>query len=250
LTLPLDALAAELGSIAARLERELRLQVASLLSDVRNELAELRAARAESELRIERAIAEKLAGLQDGPPGPPGAPGERGEPGEGITGPPGEQGIPGPPGRFLAPSHWASGVHYTGALVVHLGSTWCALRDTAAEPPHEDWICIASAGQAGTSFTVRGTWNASGQYHALDVVASGGASFVATRDQPGPCPGEGWQMVARQGKPGEKGPKGERGPPGRGVAGLALDPEGLLTLTHDDGSTVACDFYPLLSRLR
>src|SRR5262252_9518656 len=70
------------------------------------------------------------------------------------------------------------------------------------------------AGSDGASFNICGTWSSASAYRALDVVALGGAGFVARCDNPGPCPGEGWQMIARQGKPGEKGergPQGERG---------------------------------------
>jgi hypothetical protein len=73
---PLDELAAalggELGAQAARIERDLKLQFAA-------DIERLRADRAEFELRIERAVAERLASLKDGPPGPQGTPGERGE---------------------------------------------------------------------------------------------------------------------------------------------------------------------------
>ena len=86
-----EALGGELGAQAARIERDLKLQLAGTV-------AQLRAERAEFELKIERAVAERLAALKDGPAGPPGERGERGEPGEAITGPPGEPGIQGPPG--------------------------------------------------------------------------------------------------------------------------------------------------------
>jgi hypothetical protein len=41
-----------------------------------------------------------------------------------------------------------------------------------------------------------------------------GASFVAKRDNPGLCPGNGWQLLSRQGKRGQRGEKGETGPRG------------------------------------
>jgi len=277
-----DIVLAELGKIVGRAERELRLQVQTLLSEVREEVAAIRASSAETELRLERALAEKLAAVRDGPPGPPGARGERGEPGErglqgeavqgppgphgargeagppgqaiqGPPGPPGERGEDGPPGLFIPPRAWAKGVHYGTTLVAHRGSTFCAMRDTAEEPPHEDWVLVAAAGADGRSFTVRGTWNVTAEYRAFDVVALAGSSFVARADDPGVCPGDGWQLIAAQGnrgKPGEQGPRGERGPPGRGVKAAAIDDQGVLTLTHDDGSTVACDFYPVLAGLR
>jgi hypothetical protein len=280
--LPHDPLAVELGTIAGRVERELRLQVAALTAEVREELARLRAGRADAEL----AIAAKLAELRDGPPGPRGEPGEQGSPGVATVGPAGEQGPPGPsgaagergqpgppgeagpagepgppgprgeagpPGKFAAPAAWVRGVHYESELVTHGGSTWSAARDTAEEPPHDDWICVAEAGRDGRSFTIRGLWKAAGQYRALDVVALNGSSFVARVDEPGQCPGDGWQLIAAQGnrgKAGERGPKGEAGPAGRALVKAAIDAEGLLTLTADDGSAITCDLYPLLVRVR
>lgn len=109
-------------------------------------------------------------------------------------------------------------------------------------------------GADGRSFVIRGTWLESESYAALDVVALNGASFGAKRDDPGPCPGDGWQLIAAQGKRGNAGErgasvKGERGLPGVAPASMAVDDDGLLTLTNADGSTVTCDLYPLLSRL-
>jgi hypothetical protein len=72
-------------------------------------------------------------------------------------------------------------------------------------------------GRDGRSLIVRDTYDANTRYHALDVVALDGASFVARRDSPGPCPGDGWQLIARQGprgRPGERGERGERGQDG------------------------------------
>jgi hypothetical protein len=157
---PLEALADELGAVAARIERELKLTVSVALSQVREEIAALRLARAESELRIERAIAEKLAAVQDGPPGPQGSPGERGEPGEAITGPPGEPGIPGPPGEPGPPGPEAyvgevRGLYETGRayrkldIVVHNGSEWRARVDNPGVLPGSDWALSAQRGAGG-----------------------------------------------------------------------------------------------------
>jgi hypothetical protein len=54
-------------------------------------------------------------------------------------------------------------------------------------------------------------------YARLDIVALNSSSFIARKDQPGPCPGEDWQLIVRagkQGRPGPRGAKGERGEPG------------------------------------
>jgi hypothetical protein len=81
-------------------------------------------------------------------------------------------------------------------------------------PPHSDWVCLARAGCDGLTPTIRGTYDAYGKYNRLDIVASDGASFIAKRDNPGLCPGDDWQLLSRQGKPGRRGETGERGPRG------------------------------------
>ena len=165
------------------------------------------------------------------------------------------KGDPGPPGRLAAVKAWTDGVHYDGDIVTLDGSTFQAIRYTGRQPPHDDWVCIAQAGRAGhdgRSFTIRGTWEPDGLYRELDVVAMNGASFVAKSDDPGPCPGDGWQLMSAQGKrgkAGEEGPKGNVGPKGPAVIGLGIDENGIQTLRNADGTTVSCDFYPLLSRL-
>ena len=151
---PLDelavALGGELGTQVARIERDLMLRFAL-------EAERLRAGQAEFELRVERAVAEKLAMVKDGPPGPPGERGERGEPGEAVMGPPGEQGIAGPPG---APGE----VPYVGEvcglfdpereyrrydLVSLHGAEWRAKRDAPGLLPGEGWVLAAKAGERG-----------------------------------------------------------------------------------------------------
>jgi hypothetical protein len=114
-------------------------------------------------------------------------------------------------------------VFYEGDVVVHQGSSWQAQKDTGQAPPHSDWRGIAFRGVDGVdgmSPQVRGTWDEKHTYRALDVVAVNGGSFIARKDDPGPCPGDGWQLIARQGQrgiAGERGEKGERG--ARGEAG-------------------------------
>jgi hypothetical protein len=70
---------------------------------------------------------------------------------------------------------------------------------------------------------IRGTFDAKATYSAGDVVASDGASFISRRDSPGPLPGSGWQLLARQGGRGIAGPQGERGPAGKTIVGWIVD---------------------------
>jgi hypothetical protein len=79
---------------------------------------------------------------------------------------------------------------------------------------------LADAVRNITPPVVRGTFDAKTSYRASDIVALNGGSFIAKHDSPGVCPGEGWQMIAKQGprgmagQKGDKGEKGERGLPG------------------------------------
>ncbi len=181
--------------------------------------------------------------------------------GAGLKGDPGDRGLkgdPGEPGKMPIARAWVDGVSYEGDVRTHAGATWQALRDTGREPSHEDWICLAPAGRDGSdgrSLVVRGTYSPTTEYDHLNVVALNYASWVALRDNPGPCPGEGWQLLAgpgKQGKPGDPGRpglKGDLGPAGPPVRAMTVDNDGMLTLTNGDGSTVTCDLYPLLDRL-
>lgn len=125
---------------------------------------------------------------------------------------------------------WTDEIHYAGAVVAHLGGTWQAHRDTGKEPgASADWTPLAKPGKDGASPQVRGLWQDGQDYRELDIVALNGGSFIAKRDRPGPCPGDGWQLLASQGKqgkvgePGGKGAKGEPGASGpRGDRGLDL----------------------------
>jgi hypothetical protein len=141
----------------------------------------------------------------------------------GPPGPSGPRGEQGPPGKLPHVKVWVPETVYCACdVVAYDGGTFQAKRDTGQSPSHADWICLATAGRDGNSFTVRGTLylNKTAAYRRLDVVALNGGSFVALKDAPGPCPGSGWQLIASQGKRGVAGEKGERGSAGpKGDAG-------------------------------
>jgi len=84
---------------------------------------------------------------------------------------------------------------------------------------------------------VRGTFSPASTYVRGDMVALDGGSFVARRDNPGKCPGDGWQLMARQGSRGIAGPAGPRGPMGATIMGWILDRENFrVTPKMSDGS--------------
>ena len=130
---------------------------------------------------------------------------------------------PPPPAQFPSVNAFsADTIYHEGDIVTHDGGTWQAQRDTGKAPGTKDWVALAVAGRDGRTPRVRGTYSADAAYQALDLVMRESSSFIATRDDPGPCPGNGWQMIACGGKRGAAGEKGERGPPGpRGDAGAS-----------------------------
>jgi hypothetical protein len=196
---------------------------------------------------VAAAVTEAVAALPVAENGKDGAPGEKGDTGE-----------RGADGLLPIVKAWADGVHYAGAVVTYRGATYQAQRDTGRLPPHDDWACLAAAGADGRTAAYVGTYDAAQEYRALDVVALNGGSFVALRDNPGDCPGEGWQLVSGRGKTGEKGLKGDRGDsikgdrgePGPAIIAGIVNAEGVLTLTRDDGVEVTADFYPVLRSLQ
>ena len=179
---------------------------------------------------ISGARGEKGDSGERGEVGPQGSPGERGEPGipgarggPGETGERGEKGEKGEPGTLpLVKAYVPDTVHYAGDAVTHAGALWQATKDTGQAPPHADWICLAAAGADGITPTVRSTYDAAVKYARLDIVALDGTTFIARKDDPGKCPGEGWQLMSIRGKPGIKGPPGDRGERGgKGDPGVA-----------------------------
>lgn len=150
---PLDelaiALGGELGAQVARIERELLLRFAL-------EAEKLRAGNAEFELRVERAVAERMAALKDGEAGPQGPPGEAivgppGPPGESITGPPGPSGPPGeaPYVGEVCGAFDPERAYRKFDLVNFNGSEWRAKCDAPGELPGEGWAIASKVGERG-----------------------------------------------------------------------------------------------------
>jgi hypothetical protein len=160
--------------------------------------------------------------------GMPGAKGERGESIVGPRGEKGERGERGADGKLPIVKAYQPGVHYKGEVVHYSGGSYQANCDTATKPGSLDWTPIATPGvdgkdgrngvngvngKDGRSFNVRGLYNAAANYESLDVVTLNSTWFVAKKNNPGPCPGDGWHSgpVGKQGKPGERGPMGPQG---------------------------------------
>ncbi len=231
---PLELLAGELGSLAARIERETTLRFAALSAEIRAEMAELRAACAERD----RDLSTRLAVVRDGEAGPPGAPGEPGDagapgaPGEpghpGPPGPPGEPGPAGPPGAPGAPG--APGVGEVGP------------RGPPGAPgprgdPGESIVGpIGPEGPPGRLPLVR-VWDGEVTYQG-EVRHHQGASWQALRDT-GKPPGDSddWQLIAAAGAPG-------RSFTPRGTYAPGADYQRLDVVAKDGSSFVALSDAP------
>ena len=164
----------------------------------------------------------------------------------------GAPGPAGPPGKLeIVKDHVEGRVYYERNLMVAGdGALYQAECDTAATPPHADWRCITRAGRDGKdalNFRVEGTYDPDEKYRRLSIVMLNGSSFVARHDDPGPCPGDGWQLFTSVGKRGQQGPKGERGSAGPlaiapRIASTEIDANYNLLILYTDNS---CDTIPL-----
>jgi hypothetical protein len=118
----------------------------------------------------------------------------------------GQKGDKGDPGELPMVRAWSEDdVSYLGDVVTCEGGTWQARKDTSKKPPHRDWVPLALPGRDAVSPTIRGTYREGETYGHLEVVALNGSSFIARHDDPGLCPGEGWQLIASAGRAGSQG---------------------------------------------
>ena len=188
----IEGLGEMLGETKSRWEDAFRTVKAEATATI----AELRAASAEFRANLEAMTSERLGQIRP-MEGKEGARGERG--------PKGDKGDPGELPMIRA---WSEDeIFYGGDVVTCDGGTWQARKDTSKKPPHRDWVPLALPGRDAVSPTIRGTYRQGETYGHLEVVALNGSSFIARRDDPGLCPGDGWQLIAsagRVGKPGQK----------------------------------------------
>jgi hypothetical protein len=133
-----------------------------------------------------------------------------------------------PAGKLPVVRQWQTeSVFYACELAVHDGSLWQAKKDSAQKPGGSDWTQLTRAGRDAIRPSLRSAFNFAEAYKYLDVVALNGDSFIARKDDPGDCPGPGWQLLVKgqPGPRGEKGDKGEAGPRGEpGVPGPCGEP--------------------------
>jgi hypothetical protein len=156
-----------------------------------------------------------------------------------------EQRLKATPGKLPVARSWKpETVVYQSEFVSCEGALWQACKDTATKPGSADWICVARAGRDAITPAVRGTYDVREKYQQLDIVAMDGGTFIAKRDDPGVCPGDGWQLLAKQGRvgrpgrpAGSKGERGEKGPATMPkLVETKIDETYRLSILREDGS--------------
>jgi len=230
-----EVLREALGEVLAHERRNWQREKARMQAEANEIVAKLRAEVAELRGTITRMVDEQLARMRD------------------MRGPPGERGEQGLPGRLPIVTTWkADQISYEGDVVSHSGATWQATKDTGQEPGGRDWICLARAGHDGASLQVRGTYREGTAYKALDIVALNGGSFIARKDDPGPCPGGEWQAMSlpgKRGERGERGPKGDQGDPGVSFIDWKLDRENYaVRVVLSDGTVLTLELRELFEQ--
>jgi hypothetical protein len=105
-------------------------------------------------------------------------------------------------------------------------------------------------GADGRSFRIRSTFNPRERYKALDVVALNGASFVAQQDDPGPCPGDNWQLLCSQGKKGAPGVDGKAGKDAARITSWVVNRENYTAapIMSDGSRGAVLELRPLFAR--
>jgi hypothetical protein len=107
-------------------------------------------------------------------------------------------------------------------LGVELREVIAGLRTELAQLETELARRHASLATETGGLHLRGAYRSDQDYDRLDVVTLEGSSYIARQGSPGPCPGEGWRILASAGSTGPQGisgPRGDRGP--RGLTGEA-----------------------------
>src|SRR5262249_35270012 len=110
----------------------------------------------------------------------------------------------------------------TAKLGVELRELIAGLRTELARLETEFARRLASFATETGGLHSRGAYRSDQDYDRLDVVTLEGSSYIARHGSPGPCPGEGWRILASAGAAGSQGisgPRGDRGP--RGLTGEA-----------------------------
>ena len=86
-----------------------------------------------------------------------------------------------------------------------------------------DWLMVSKNGDSG--IFLRGypqvqVWDPDNPREVKNGAPKGsGALWNNNDDNPGKCPGDGWQLMAKQGQRGRDGPEGKRGPAGAIISG-------------------------------
>lgn len=95
---------------------------------------------------------------------------------------------------------------------VHVGELRADMLELIPEP------VPGPPGEPGRGFRWRSDYDPEQRYAAMDVCKRNGSTWIATADEPGDCPGDGWELFVQRGTRGPRGYEGKagkQGEPGR-----------------------------------
>lgn len=235
-----DTLARALGDVVREFRQNLdqhlegvRMQAGAMVAEANARVAEAEARRDTAMAEFMMRVQDRLASIKDGSSGADGKDGAPGKDGDdGLHGKDGKDGLDGKDG---APG--AEGPAGKDGADGRDGLDGAPGRDGLDGAPGSDGAVGADGakgadGKDGKSVSVRGTFSEDDEYTDLDIVMMNGSSFIAIKENPGPCPGAGWQLLASRGSRGDRGvpgvegkqgPRGDDGAPGDSPVALYVE---------------------------
>lgn len=235
-----ETLARALGDVVREFRQNLdqhlegvRMQASAMVSEANARVAEAEARRDTAMAEFMMRVQDRLANVKDGAAGLNGSDGAPGK--DGADGLPGKDGTDGRDGKDGAPG--SDGPAGKDGEAGKDGIDGVPGRDGIEGAPGADGApgidgAMGADGKDGKSVSVRGTFSEDDEYTELDIVMMNGSSFIAIKEQPGPCPGAGWQLLASRGSRGDRGgpgiegkqgPRGNDGAPGDSPVALYVE---------------------------
>jgi len=204
---------------------------------------EVRQAKAELQLDIDRALAqlqERASALRDGEPGERGDKGDKGDPGEAAPDM-SEAAIKAVLEKLRDDRLEIDEMLFVATkrfdrLATEFELRLANIKDGEPGPAGMPGPA-GPAGRDGATGEPRGKYDGKEFYQKLDRVSFNGSEWIARKDPPGPLPGDGWMLGAM----------GKKGRPGIGIQNATIR-DYALVLEMTDGKTLSIDMRGMFER--